>query len=101
MAPRTVLISGCSSGIGRACAVRLAGAGWEVFAGVRREEDGEAVRAEAPERIRPGVLDVTDPATIESSAATVRETVGSGGLGGLVNNAGMTINGPLEFLPVD
>ena len=101
MAPRTVLISGCSTGIGRASAVRLARAGWDVFAGVRREEDGEAVRAEAPDRIRPVILDVTDQATIESTAAEVREAVGKGGLGGLVNNAGITVPGPLEFLPVD
>ena len=101
MAPRTVLISGCSTGIGRATAVRLARAGWDVFAGVRREEDGESVRAEAPERIRPVTLDVTDAATIEAAAAAVREATGTAGLGGLVNNAGVTVQGPLEFLPPD
>lgn len=101
MTRRTVLISGCSTGIGRACAVRLARSGWDVFAGVRRPEDGEAVRAEAPERITPLTLDVTDAATIESSAAAVRESVGERGLAGLVNNAGITVQGPLEFLPLD
>ncbi|HEX8645800.1 MAG TPA: SDR family oxidoreductase [Thermoleophilaceae bacterium] len=101
MAPRSVLISGCSTGIGRASAVRLARAGWDVLAGVRREEDGESVRAEAPERIRPVILDVTDPATVESTAAAVRAAVGDRGLAGLVNNAGITVQGPLEFLPVD
>jgi NAD(P)-dependent dehydrogenase (short-subunit alcohol dehydrogenase family) len=101
VAPRTVLISGCSTGIGRATAVRLARAGWDVFAGVRREEDGESVRAEAPERIRPVTLDVTDAATIEAAAAAVREATGTAGLGGLVNNAGVTVQGPLEFLPPD
>ena len=101
VAPRSVLISGCSTGIGRASAVRLARAGWDVFAGVRRAEDGEAVRAEAPDRIRPVILDVTDAATIESTAAAVRDGVGGRGLAGLVNNAGITVQGPLEFLPLD
>lgn len=100
VAARSVLISGCSTGIGRASAVRLARAGWDVFAGVRREQDGESVRAEAPDRIRPVILDVTDPETIEATAAAVREAVGGAGLGGLVNNAGVTVQGPLEFLPV-
>lgn len=101
MAPRTVLISGASTGIGRATAVRLANAGWDVFAGVRKAEDGESVRGESPERIRPVILDVTDQATIESTAAAVREGVGDRGLDGLVNNAGITVQGPLEFVPIE
>ena len=101
MAPRTVLITGASTGIGRATAVRLANAGWDVFAGVRKVEDAESVRAESPDRIHPVILDVTDPATIEAAAATVREQVGSHGLTGLVNNAGISLAGPLEFLPLD
>ena len=101
MASRSVLISGASTGIGRASAIRLANAGWRVFAGVRKPEDGEAVRAESPERISPVILDVTDATTIEAAALTIREAVGDGGLHGLVNNAGVTFQGPLEFLPVD
>ena len=101
MASRSVLISGCSTGIGRASAIRLARAGWDVFAGVRREEDGASVRTEAPDRIRPVILDVTDAATIETTAAAVREAVGGRGLDGLVNNAGITVQGPLEFLALE
>jgi NAD(P)-dependent dehydrogenase (short-subunit alcohol dehydrogenase family) len=101
MASRAVLISGASTGIGRATAVRLAGAGWDVFAGVRKAEDGEAVRGESPDRIQPVILDVTDAATIEAAAATVREAVGDRGLAGLVNNAGITVQGPLEFLRIE
>lgn len=101
MASRTVLISGASTGLGRATAVRMANAGWDVFAGVRRAEDGEAVRGESPERIRPVILDVTDQGTIDSAAAEVREHTADGGLDGLVNNAGITVQGPLEFLPLD
>lgn len=101
MASRTVLISGASTGIGRASAVRLASAGWDVFAGVRKAEDGESVKAESPDRIAPVILDVTDQATIDATAQFVRDAIGDRGLNGLVNNAGITVQGPLEFLPVD
>jgi NAD(P)-dependent dehydrogenase (short-subunit alcohol dehydrogenase family) len=101
MPSRTALISGASTGIGRASAIRLANAGWDVFAGVRKEADGESVRAESPDRITPVILDVTDAGTIDSAAKTVHAAVGSSGLHALVNNAGITVQGPLEFLPVD
>ena len=101
MAPKTVLISGASTGLGRATAVRLANAGWDVFAGVRKVEDGESVRDESPDRISPVILDVADQATIDAAAVTLHEAVGERGLDGLVNNAGITIQGPLEFLPVE
>jgi NAD(P)-dependent dehydrogenase (short-subunit alcohol dehydrogenase family) len=101
MPSRTALISGASTGIGRASAIRLAGAGWNVFAGVRKEADGESVRAESPDRITPVILDVTDADTIGSAAETVRAALGGDGLAGLVNNAGVTVQGPLEFLPID
>jgi len=93
---RTVLITGTSSGIGRACAEEMAGRGWRVLAGVRREEDGEEVRALSPDRIEPVLLDVTDLDAI----AALPERVG-GSLDALVNNAGMANAGPLEHLPLD
>ena len=96
-----MLISGASSGIGRATALRLAAAGFEVFAGVRRREDGESLRAEARERIRPVTLDVTDAGSIVETAAAVHEATGDAGLAGLVNNAGISRTGPLEFIPVE
>jgi NAD(P)-dependent dehydrogenase (short-subunit alcohol dehydrogenase family) len=101
MASKSVLISGASTGIGRATAVRLANAGWDVFAGVRREEDGESVRSEAPDRIRPLLLDVADQGLIDGASAKVRAAVGDRGIDGLVNNAGITVQGPLEFLDID
>ena len=96
-----IVISGASTGIGRACAIRMAEKGFDVFAGVRRPEDGESLRAEAPERILPVILDVTDQKTIEATAATVGEAVGEAGVAGLVNNAGITVQGPVEFTPLD
>ena len=101
MAPRTVLVTGASTGIGRATATRLAGAGWDVFAGVRKPEDGEAVKSESPGRITPVIVDVADQVTIDAAAVTLEELLGERGLDGLVNNAGVTMQGPLEFIPID
>jgi NAD(P)-dependent dehydrogenase (short-subunit alcohol dehydrogenase family) len=96
---RSVLITGASTGIGRATALRLDAAGWRVFAGVRREEDAAALRSAASERLAPLTLDVTDADQVAAAA----ERVGAepGGLDGLVNNAGVAIPGPLETLPLD
>ena len=96
-----VLISGASTGIGRACALDLAARGVRVFAGVRRPEDGDALRAAAGERVVPIHLDVTDDATIAAAVKAIAEANGEAVLAGLVNNAGIVVAGPLEFLPPD
>ncbi|HEY2055340.1 MAG TPA: SDR family oxidoreductase [Solirubrobacterales bacterium] len=96
---RTVLVTGASSGIGRATVRRLDGAGWKVFAGLRRADDAAALRAEGSERLEPLMLDVLDPEAI----AVAAERVGAepGGLDGLVDNAGAAVAGPLEALPIE
>ncbi len=99
-AERSVVITGTSTGIGRATALRLDRAGFDVYAGVRRESDGEALRLEASERLTPLLLDVTDPTSIELAAKRVEAAVAESGLGGLVNNAGIGIGGPLEFVEI-
>lgn len=95
-AERTAVVTGASSGIGQACAVRLGRRGWRVFAGVRRDEDAERIAGLA-ERIEPVRLDVTEPASIAAAA----ERLDGEALAGLVNNAGIAIAMPLEFLPLD
>lgn len=90
---RTVLITGASSGIGEACAVRLARAGWRVYGGIRTAEAGDSLRERG---IEPLTLDVTSPADVSSAA----ERVG-GTLDGLVDNAGIAIAAPLELVPLD
>jgi len=96
----TVLITGASTGIGAACALRLAARGITVFAGVRRSADGEALQAQYPAQIIPVMLDVTDTTSIEAALVRVRAATGERGLDGLVNNAGIAIGGPLEVLPM-
>lgn len=98
---RSVVVTGASTGIGRATALRLDRAGWRVFAGVRREEDAASLRAEGSERLAPLILDVTEPAQIAAAAERIGEDVGEAGLDGLVNNAGIAVPGPLETLPID
>ena len=95
---RGVVVTGASSGIGEAAALRLAEAGFVVFAGFRSEADGRRM-ATLHSNIRPVRLDVTDR---ESVSATCSKVLSSGvTLQGLVNNAGIAIGGPVEFLPID
>jgi NAD(P)-dependent dehydrogenase (short-subunit alcohol dehydrogenase family) len=96
-----VVVTGTSTGIGRACALRLDAAGFDVFAGVRRAEDGERLKADASERLRALILDVTDGDAIAAARSEVEAAVGERGVAGLVNNAGVSVNGPLEFVPLD
>ena len=96
----TVLITGSSTGIGEECALRLNRMGWHVFAGVRRGEDGAALRARSRNKhlLTPLLLDVTDSASIAAAFQLIRDEVGALGLDGLVNNAGIAVAAPLEFV---
>jgi NAD(P)-dependent dehydrogenase (short-subunit alcohol dehydrogenase family) len=90
---RTVVVTGASSGIGEACAVRLAEVGWKVYGGVRTAEAADSLRGRG---VEPLELDVTDPEQIASAAETVGDE-----LNGLVDNAGIAIAAPLELVPID
>jgi NAD(P)-dependent dehydrogenase (short-subunit alcohol dehydrogenase family) len=89
----SVLISGASRGIGRATTLRLARAGWTVYATVRQAADGEELVAEAGELVRPLQLDVTSDEQIAALGEALPER-----LDALVNNAGIVVSGPLETL---
>ena len=98
MARGAVVVTGASTGIGRATARRLSSLGFDVFAGVRKDPDAEAVQQDG---LRPLKLDVTDQGSVERARDEVANAVGEGRLAGLVNNAGIAVSGPLEFLPID
>jgi NAD(P)-dependent dehydrogenase (short-subunit alcohol dehydrogenase family) len=101
---RTILVTGASTGIGRASTLALLDAGFRVFACVRSQGAAEALRARLQGRVldRLGTieLDVTNPEQIRSAVATVEQAVGERGLWGLFNNAGIALGGPLEFVPI-
>ncbi len=98
---RSVVVTGASTGIGEACALRMDGQGWRVFAGVRKEADGAALKEKSSERLTPVIIDVTDQASITACGERVAAETGAGGLAGLVNNAGISVAGPMEFLPLE
>jgi NAD(P)-dependent dehydrogenase (short-subunit alcohol dehydrogenase family) len=92
----SVLITGASRGIGRATALRLDGRGYDVIAGVRSEEAGRALAAEASDRLRVVQVDVADGDSVRAAAATVGDRLDL-----LVNNAGIAVGGVVEALPLD
>lgn len=97
-----MLVTGASKGIGAACVHRLARDGYRVYAGVRRDEDGEVLRRSVGgDVVVPILLDVTNPPQVADAAARMAEETGEDGLYGVVNNAGVAIAGPLEYLPID
>ncbi len=100
VADRAIVITGASTGIGAACAWHLDRLVFAVYAGVRRIEDGEALKAQGSVRLQPILLDVTDAASIERARQQVAALVGSAGLAGLLNNAGIAVVGPLEAVPI-
>lgn len=97
---RAVVLTGASTGIGAACTHRLAQAGFHVFAGVRQAADGVALQQRCAGQVTPVLLDVTNAAQIAAAQEQVTDLVGAQGLVGLVNNAGIAVGGPLEFLPL-
>jgi NAD(P)-dependent dehydrogenase (short-subunit alcohol dehydrogenase family) len=97
-----VLITGASTGIGEATALRLDEIGFHVFAGVRKPEDGDRLQGKASDRLRViQPFDVTDEDAVHAAARTVEAELGGAPLRGIVNNAGIALGGPLESLPLD
>lgn len=91
-----VLITGASSGLGKAAALKLAQEGFKIFAAVRKQEDKDALE-NLHENIRAVFLDVTNEESIQRAFEKIKETTDS--LYALVNNAGIALAGPVEFMP--
>jgi NAD(P)-dependent dehydrogenase (short-subunit alcohol dehydrogenase family) len=90
----TVLVTGASTGIGEATVLHLRELGFAPIAAVRKDEDAERLEGQG---VRTTRIDVTDADQI----AAAREALGDEPLAGLVNNAGIAVAAPLEFLPID
>ena len=96
--PKAVLVTGASSGIGRAVVGELVRRGFTVFGTIRRRDDAASLAALGA---TPVTLDVTDAATIAAARAQLERALAGQPLAGLVNNAGIPAAGPLELLPLD
>lgn len=93
-----IVVTGASTGIGAASARELARKGFHVLAGVRREVDADALRADG---IEPYILDITMPSDVAAIADRVARDPQRRPLRALVNNAGIAVNSPVETLPID
>lgn len=96
---KTAVVTGASTGIGRAIAKSLIDEGWRVFASVRKEADAETLRETLGDALTPLIFDVTDEGGVSRGAEAVREALGGRTLSGLVNNAGIAVAGPLRYIP--
>ncbi|MEU6832103.1 SDR family NAD(P)-dependent oxidoreductase [Nocardia beijingensis] len=95
---KTVLITGASGGVGQATVNRLDGMGWQVFAGVRSLDAGKRL-AHGSRRVIPVRLDVCDEGSLAEARAEIDVRLGGQGLDALINNAGLSVDGPIELLP--
>ncbi|GLY07952.1 MULTISPECIES: SDR family NAD(P)-dependent oxidoreductase [Actinoplanes] len=95
-AGKLVVVTGASTGMGAAAARELARRGFHVLAGVRRDSDGDAIRAAG---VEPVILDITEPEHVAALAARIAADTRA--VHALVNNAGIQVNGPVEALPME
>ena len=97
---KAILITGSSTGIGKACALYLDKIGFKVYAGVRKQADADSLKEEASDKLSPIILDVTDAELIENAVGII-EKENDGEIFGLINNAGIGLTGVVEVIPVD
>jgi NAD(P)-dependent dehydrogenase (short-subunit alcohol dehydrogenase family) len=98
---RAVVVTGASTGIGRAAVAKAVREGAHVFASVRKQEDADSLKSEFGEAVTPLLFDVADEAAVRAGAAQVAQALGGRRLWGLVNNAGIAVPGPLLHLDTD
>ena len=94
---KSILVTGASTGIDRACALHLSDAGHRVFAGVRKEEDARSLREAGNSLLEPVFVDVTRAEEVQALAGLIAKEVG--GLQGIVNNAGVALGAESSTCP--
>ena len=98
---KSILITGSSSGIGAAICEHFSNIGWKVFGSVRNVKDGEKLAGICGENFIPLIFDVTDINAIKEAKKLVESNLVASGLDCLVNNAGINISGPMEYVDSD
>lgn len=97
---KNILITGVSTGIGYGAAKQFVQRGYTVFGSVRTQSDADRLQTEFGERFTPLLFDVTDAEAVTQAAKWLTERLPDSGLGGLVNNAGIAIGGPMQYQPI-
>jgi NAD(P)-dependent dehydrogenase (short-subunit alcohol dehydrogenase family) len=98
---KTILVTGASSGIGWATSLELAEKGWRVFAAVRKEADAKKLRDASSGKITTVIMDIVDYESVKRGAQEIEKALGGAGLDALFNNAGISVQGPLEIIPIE
>ncbi len=98
---KTVVITGASSGIGRSSVSRMVQSGWQVFATVRKTQDGDQLRSDFESRVTPVIMDVTNLGSVTVAAEQVASLLRGSGLDGLVNVAGVGKVRPVEYMTAE
>jgi len=98
---KTILVTGASSGIGWATSLELAEKGWRVFAAVRKEADAKKLRDASSGKITTVIMDIVDYESVKRGAREIEKVLGGAGLDALFNNAGISVQGPLEIIPIE
>ncbi|MFD2935939.1 SDR family NAD(P)-dependent oxidoreductase [Spirosoma flavum] len=97
---KNILITGVSTGIGYGATKHFIGRGYTVFGSVRTQTDADRLQAEFGDTFVPLLFDVTDAEAVSAAVRLLTERLAGSGLGGLINNAGIAIGGPLQYQPM-
>ena len=99
--PKTIVLTGVSTGVGRATAEALLRRGYRVFGSVRRPADAAELQGALGPQFTPLLFDVTDAAAVAAAVAEVQTALAGAPLTALINNAGMAFGGPLLYQPIE